>query len=114
MPASNRTMIHRLQNAINQRGGKILYEKTQFFSKQQERPVSIYRLSQSMDSPDGKKRHKEKLFESTSMIQLVLYLRDLWFYINGWDIPNDNEEWNKIKETKHIDYSLVIIGGANG
>lgn len=113
MPASNRTMIHRLQNAINSKGGKILYEKTQFFSNDQKRPVSIYRLSQSLETKDSRHK-KEKLFESTSMIQLVLYLRDLWFYINGWEIPEDNETWNAVKKTKHIDYSLVIIGDTDG
>lgn len=113
MPASNRTMIHKLQNAINQHGGKILYEKSQFFSEDQNRPITIYRLSQALEV-QNKKHKKEKLFETTSMIQIVLYLRDLWFYMNSWDIPTDNETWEKVKATKHIDYSLVIIGEKDG
>ena len=108
MPASNRTMIHKLQNAINQRGGRVLYEKTQFFSDEQNRPVTIYRVSQALP---GFKFKKEKLFESTSMIQIVLYLRDLWYTMNGQELPTDNEMWEDVKKTKHIDYSLVIING---
>ena len=110
MPASNRTMIHKLQNAINSSGGKILYEKAQFFSQDQDRPVSIYKISHAVESSPGKTK-KEKLFESTSMIQIVLYLRDVWYTIQGQEIPTDNESWEAVKANKHIDYSLIKIGG---
>ena len=110
MPASNRTMIHKLQNAINQNGGRILYEKTQFFSEDQNRPVTIYRISQATITDTGKHK-KEKLFESTSMIQIVLFLRDVWYTIQGEEIPTDNEMWEAVKANKHIDYSLVKVGG---
>lgn len=109
MPASNRVMIHKLQNAINNHGGRILYEKTQFFSTDQKRPVSLYRISQSLEVDENTKRKKEKLFESSSMIQVVLYLRDLWYFISGQEIPTDNEMWEAVKAQKHIDYSLVKI-----
>ena len=110
MPASNRTMIHKLQNAINQNGGRILYEKSQFFSEDQHRPVTIYRISQALITPEGKHK-KEKLFESTSMIQIVLFLRDVWYTIQGEEIPTDNDMWEAVKANKHIDYSLISIGG---
>ena len=110
MPASNKQMIHKLQNAINQHGGRILYEKTQFFSKDEKRPVSIYRISQSVPNEFGGRDKKEKLFETTSMIQIVLYLRDVWYSISGQEIPTDNEMWEAIKETKNIDYSNIFIG----
>lgn len=110
MPASNRTMIHKLQNAINQNGGKILYEKSQFFSDKENRPVTIYRICQSIITDTGRHK-KEKLFETTSMIQIVLYLRDIWYIMQGQTIPTDNEEWEVIKANKHIDYSLFKTGG---
>ena len=104
MPASNRTMIHKLQTAINQHGGKILYEKTQFFSDDQNRPITIYKIAQALGQ-----RKKEKLFESTSMIQIVFYLRDVWYTMLGKELPTDNEEWETVKKNKHIDYSLIIV-----
>ena len=110
MPASNRVMIHKLQNAINQNGGKILYEKSQFFSDEQNRPVTLYKICQAVTTDTGKHR-KEKLFETTSMIQIVLYLRDIWYIMQGQELPTDNEEWEAIKATKHIDYSLFKTGG---
>lgn len=108
MPASNRVMIHKLQNAINQNGGKILYEKSQFFSNEQNRPVTLYKICQAITTDTGNHK-KEKLFESTSMIQIVFFLRDIWCYIRGQEIPTDNAEWEIIKQKKGIDYSLVKI-----
>ena len=32
------------------------------------------------------------------LIQILLFLRDYWFEMNGWDIPTDNEMWNEIKQ----------------
>lgn len=108
MPKSNRTMIHNLQNAINQHGGRILYEKTQFFSDTEHRPVTIYRISQSTESITGK-HSKIKLFESTSMIQIVFYLRDVWYTISGQELPTDNPDWELVKANKHIDYGLILL-----
>lgn len=113
MPASNRTMIHKLQNAINQYGGKILYEKSQFFSDDQNRPITIYRISQSIIADNGRNK-KEKLFETTSMIQIVLYLRDVWYTMNNKELPTDNAEWETVKANRHIDYSLVIVEDKHG
>ena len=28
---------------------------------------------------------------------MVLFLRDYWYEFNGWEVPNDNEVWNKVK-----------------
>ena len=113
MPASNRTMIHKLQSAINQHGGKILYEKSQFFSNDQNRPITLYRISQAITSETGRNK-KEKLFESASMIQIVFYLRDVWYLLTGKELPTDNEEWGSIKENKHVDYSLIIVEEQDG
>ena len=99
MPASNSTMIHKLQRAINDKyGQKILYNKTQFYSEQQNRPVTLYILKQAIwDEKRGRNTNIE-LYSTTSQIQIVLYLRDLWYELNGWEVPTDNEEWNKAKQ----------------
>ena len=90
-------MIHKLQQAINEKGQRILYSTSQFYSKDQNRPVTVYYIKQSVyDDETGKSKNVE-LFKSTSQIQIVLFLRDIWFEINGWEIPTDNEQWNKIK-----------------
>ncbi len=96
--ASNSTMIHKLQQAINGKGEKILYNTSQFYSADQNRPVTIYHVKKAVYDEEKAKTVNVELFKSTSQIQIVLYLRDYWFELNGWEIPQDNNVWNNIKE----------------
>ena len=102
MPASNKAMIRKLQVAINGKGEKITIDKNQFFSESQDRPISLYRISKSVFNPETGRNKKEKLFETASQIQVVLFLRDYWYNLNGMEIPTDNEMWNEIKEKQNI------------
>lgn len=91
MPHSNSDMIHRLQVALNSKGMRILCNRSQFYSEQQNRPVTIYKVMQSVfDENTGKNRHIE-LFSSASQIQVVLFMRNFWFLIQGKEIPPTNE-----------------------
>lgn len=98
MANSNSTMIHKLQTAINSKGYKLLYNTSQFYSDKQNRPVTQYVIRQVVPD-DSKKRNRHiELFKSCSQIQVVLFLRDFWFEINGWEVPTDNEMWNEAKQ----------------
>ena len=109
MPRSNSDMIYRLQVALNSRGLKILSNRSQFYSEEQKRPVTLYKVSQSrFDTVSGKSRHVE-LFNSYSQIQIVLFMRNLWYAANGRDIPPTNHmkgsaeferKWNEFAETE--------------
>lgn len=90
-------MIHKLQNAINGKGCKLLINKSQFYSESQERPVTVYYVKQAVLDENKRRNHNIELFKSTSEIQIVLYLRDYWFKLNGWELPTDNETWNKVR-----------------
>ena len=96
-------MIRKLQTAINNKGYKLLYSTSQFYSEQQDRPVTQYNIKQVVDDPEvigtnNKKKTYIELFKSTSQIQIVLFLRDFWYDINGWEVPTDNQMWNEAKE----------------
>lgn len=106
MPASNKTMIHKLQAAINGKGERLLIDKSQFYSNDQDRPITLYRVSRSVFDAEKGKNKKEKLFETASQIQIVLFLRDYWYSITGQEIPTDNETWNKIKEKQGIVFEV--------
>lgn len=96
--ASNTTNIRKLQSAINRKSGKkILYSTSQFYSIQQDRPVTIYQLKQAIYDEETKRTHSISLFQSTSQIQILLYLRDIWYEVNGWEIPTDNTMWEEVK-----------------
>ena len=100
MPASNTTMIHKLQQALNNTfDTRLLYNKTQFYSEKQDRPVTMYIIKRAIwDDKKGKNTNVE-LFKTTSQIQVVLFLRDMWYELNGWEVPTDNDAWNKVKAT---------------
>ena len=99
--ASNTVMIHKLQQALNMKGQKLLYSTSQFYSEQQQRPVTMYHIKQAVyDEATGKNKNME-LFKSVSQIQVVLFLRDMWYEVNGWELPNDNPIWNSKKEDRN-------------
>lgn len=97
MPNSNKVMIHKLITAINRAGGKILMDRVQFFSEEQNRPITIYKINEVM----GKKR---TLFETASQLQVVMFLRDYWFIVEGKELPTGQAEWNRIRKQKQFDW----------
>ena len=95
--------IKKLQRAINEKfGEKILVNHTQFYSEEAERVLEIIVVKKSIYDEDKKKSKQVELFSSTSDVQIVLYLRDYWYELNGWEVPTDNEEW-QIAKQKYID-----------
>ena len=90
--------IKKLQRAINDTfDAKILINKTQFYSADTKKPVEILVIKKAVWDNSKQKFKNVELFSSASDIQIVLFLRDMWYELNGWKIPTDNEEWNKAK-----------------
>lgn len=91
--------IKKLQRAINEKyDAKILINKTQFYSDNAQKPVELIVVKKAVWDDDKQKYKNIELFTSPSDIQIVLWLRDYWYTLNGWEVPTDNEEWNKAKE----------------
>ena len=44
MPTSNLEMIRKLQIALNSKGYRILFNRSQFYSEEQKRPVTMYKV----------------------------------------------------------------------
>lgn len=95
--ASNTVNIHRLQQALNSRGCKILYSTSQFYSDEAGRPITVYHIKTVTFDEKKQKNMVVELYKSTSQIRIVLYLRDLWYELNGMPIPQDNPMWNNKK-----------------
>ena len=91
MPSSNSVMIHKLQVALNSKGCRIMLNRTQFYSEEQKRPVTIYKVSQAIYDEKSKRYKHEEIFSSASEIQEVLFLRNLWYKVQGKDVPPTNE-----------------------
>lgn len=97
--------IKKLQRAINDTfGSKILVNKTQYYSNDADRVLELLVIKKAIWDEEKQKFKNIELFSSPSDVQIVLWLRDYWYELNGWEVPSDNEEWNKAKaryEEKH-------------
>lgn len=93
-------LAKRLQSAINQRtgdGAKLLINTQQWYSKDKGRTITSYVIKQSVTNGDKAYRHNIEMFHTYSQVQMVLWLRDYWYELNGWEVPHDNDTWEKLK-----------------
>ena len=99
--------IKKLQKAINEKFDcKLLVNKTQYYSKDADRPLELIIIKKAIWDAEKQRFKNVELFSSASDVQIVLWLRDYWYELNGWQVPTDNEEWNAAKEAyerKHHD-----------
>ena len=100
--ASNTTNIRKLQRALNMKGLKILYSTTQFYSEEQNRPVTMYIIKRAVYDEQRGRNTNVELFKSTSQLQIMLFLRDMWFEVIGKEIPQDNIKWNEVKKKEGL------------
>ncbi len=96
------TNIKKLQQALNLRGERIMLDTHQFYSKTQNRPITMYSISKSVDTE--RSTDNIKLFTSASQVHILFYLRDYWCKVNGLPIPTEDIEWNKAKQKYGIEF----------
>lgn len=95
---SNSVMIKKLRNAINLKGDKLTYSVTEVFLENQTFPTKLYTIKKAAKKSGGKTKYEE-LFHTFAQIQVVLFLRDYWYILNGIKLPTDNPKWNDIRKT---------------
>lgn len=97
--------IKKLQRAINENfGEKLLVNKSQYFSEKSDRPMEILSIKKAIWNEEKRRYKNIEVFSSPSDVQIVLWLRDYWYELNGWEVPTDNEKWleaRKKYEEKH-------------
>lgn len=104
--------IKKLQKAINEKyDTKLLINKTQYYSKDADRPLELIVIKKAIWDEDKQKFKNVELFSSASDIQIVLWLRDYWYELNGWQVPTDNEEWNNAKTAYQKRHEVKNNGG---
>lgn len=99
--AIDRNTVKKLQKAINLKfNQKIVVSANQWYSNQANRPITTHIVKQVIyDEQKGKNVYVE-LFKSTSLLQVGLFLRDRWYELNGWELP---ENVTRRKEEKQHD-----------
>ena len=86
--------IKKLQRAINDKyDAKILVNTTQYYSEKSNRAMSMISIKQAQWDEEKQRYRNIELFASPSDVQIVLWLRDYWYNLNGWEIPKDNPQW---------------------
>lgn len=99
MATSFKVMINKLQKACNEKfDARLLYNRTQVYSEKANRTITFLSVRQATTDPVTGKRKNIELFNTTSEVQVVKFLRDYWYELNGWEIPKDDEEWEKQKQ----------------
>lgn len=107
--ASNIKTIKKLQLAINTNCPfRILYTTNQFYSVDKQMPVTKYCLRKAEINYDTHRSDSVEIFSTYSQLQVILYLRDLWYTWLGKELPTDNELWENIKIRDKITYEDVI------
>ena len=77
--------IKKLQNAINGTGKMHLtINKTQFYVAKDNKTAELIIVREAVVGADGKVKYIER-FSSGSDIAITLYLRDVWYELNGWE-----------------------------
>lgn len=99
MPAGGQFKTMRtLQRALEFEGELILLTTSQFYSQDKHKVVTRYHVKKQIpNSEDKNKSTQVELFSSCSQIQIVLFLRDYLFELQGKEVPTDNEIWNQAK-----------------
>lgn len=96
-------LAKRLQSAINQKtgdGAKLLINTQQWYSPDKGRTVTVFVVKQSTTKTGEQKyRHNIEMFRTYSHVQLVLWLRDYWYQLNGMEVPQDNVTWEGVKQS---------------
>lgn len=99
--ASFARLAKKLQSAINQSTGdsaKLLINTQQWYSKDKGRTITSYVIKQSTMDANRSYRNNVELFRTYSQVQMVLWLRDYWYELNGWEVPTDNNTWEELKK----------------
>ena len=90
--------IKRLKVAIRSKYDiKLLITTKEWFSEEKNVLMPYYTIYQYHYDPKTKKKSQEELFKCGSKIQVILFLRDYWYTLNNWEIPED-EYWDKKKQ----------------
>lgn len=98
MGANFKSMINKLQKACNDKfDARLLFNRTQVYSERTGKTITFLSIRQAVIDPVTGKRKNIELFNTTSELQVVKFLRDYWYGLNGWEIPKDDEEWERQK-----------------
>ncbi len=97
------TMIKKLQQACNSKyDAKLLINRAQIYSDKAKKPITIISVKKAIYDEKTEKMKNIEIFNTTSEKDVVFFMRDYWYELNGWEVPKDNEEWERAKEKYNL------------
>ena len=100
--------IKMFQRAFDSIGFPILYHTTQFYSTEQHRPVTQYHIKRVIIDSDTKRSSSEEIFSTYYQMYVILFLKDLWDYLNGRELDVSNEIWEEYKRKHDVVIEDVV------
>lgn len=99
-------VIKKLQLGIKANHGVILtMGRSEWYSSKMDSVVNDYTIRKGVRNEETGKMTYVEIFKSTSKIQQCLFLRDYLYWLEGKEIPTDNEMWNE-KRKKFYDNEM--------
>lgn len=93
MPTNFDALAKKLQHAINANfNEKILLNRTQWYSEDESRPVTLFVIRKAVHDPVTGRNSSVELFSTYTKIYLVLWLRDYWYELNGWEKEEETNQ----------------------
>lgn len=87
----------KLMTALNAAGYKLTYTSKQFMGRE-GRVHTMHSVNQASWREDKGKYFHTELYATTSMVRIVMFLRDLWYTHLGWELPTDQPLWNDVRK----------------
>lgn len=109
MPGNLSATAKKLIKALNMRNYQLTFSTKQFMGREGA-PHNYYIISKAEWCEEKNRYNHSDIYSSTSMVRIVLYLRDMWYLENGWELPTDQELWNDVRAELQAKGDLVQNG----
>ena len=83
----------KLIRALESRGILISTE-TRSFMGRENTLVKLHVLKCITQNMETGEWEYEEMFKSSSIMFCMLYLRDMWYVLNGWELPTGDPKWD--------------------
>ena len=93
----------KLSQGLSYKYGTHVVINTRKFYSGDNNPITMYVIKDTYAA--GGEWFDEELFKTTSMFQVIMFLRDMLFTFQGNEIPVD-ERWTPIREKKGVDVAI--------
>lgn len=87
----------KLISALNARGYQLITTTREFMGKEGQ-PHKYYIINKAVWNDTKHKYDSIEIYAATSMVRIVLYLRDMWYIENNIELPTDQAQWNQIRK----------------